>query len=63
MERKFFGDEFVMMKKPRFIQEHEKLISVLEKGDPKELKKEAKEQKAELKRELKKKPKRGKGEK
>ena len=62
MERKYFGDEFVAMRRPRFIQEHENLIRVLEKGDPKELKKEAKEQKKELQKELKK-SKRGKGEK
>lgn len=63
MDRTYFGDDFVMMKKPRFIQEHENLIRVLEKGDPKELKKEAKEQKKELEKELKKTRKRGKGEK
>lgn len=54
MERKFFGDDFVAMRRPRFIQEHENLIRVLEKGDPKELKKEAKEQKKELQKEVKK---------
>jgi hypothetical protein len=54
MERKFFGEEFIAMRRPRFIQEHENLIRVLETGDPKELKKEAKEQKKELRKELKK---------
>lgn len=55
MDRKYFGEEYIMMKRPRFIQEHEKLIHVLEKGDPKELKKEAAEQKKELQKEVKKK--------
>ena len=54
MDRKFFDDEYVMMTRPRFVKEHENLIRVLEKGDPKELKKEAKEQKKELDKELKK---------
>lgn len=54
MERKYFGEEFVKMTRPRFVKEHENLIRVLEKGDPKELKKEAAEQKKELQKELKK---------
>jgi SET domain-containing protein len=48
MERKFFGEPYIMMPKARFIKEHENLLKILDKGDPKELKKEAEEQKKEL---------------
>lgn len=57
MNRKYFEEEYIMMKRPRFVQEHENLIRVLETGDPKALKKEAKEQKKELQKEVKKKAK------
>lgn len=52
MNKQFFDDissEYVVMKRPRFIQEHEKLLGILERKDPKELDAEKKEQAKELK--------------
>jgi hypothetical protein len=46
-------ENWVAIKKPRFIQEHTNLIKVLEKKDPKELDAEKKDQKEELELELK----------
>jgi hypothetical protein len=60
MERKFFddlGNNFVMMSRPRFIQEHKNLLGVLQRKNPKELDAEARDQKKELQAELKKKKK------
>lgn len=55
MNRQFLDDgDFIVMPRPRFIQEHKKLLQVLERKDPQELEKEKKEQAAELKKELKK---------
>lgn len=48
MKRCYFGEDFVVMPKPRFIQEHRNLIKVLGTADPEKLKKEAAEQKKEL---------------
>jgi hypothetical protein len=48
MNRSYFGENFVVMPKPRFIQEHRNLIKVLGVGNPQQLKKEAEEQKKEL---------------
>lgn len=50
----FFGSDVVVMPKPRFIQEHKKLLQVLEKKDPKELEAEKKDQAKELKSYMKK---------
>jgi hypothetical protein len=58
MNRQFFDDycseKVVVMPKPRFIEEHKKLLQVLERKDPQELEKEKKEQEKELKSYLKK---------
>lgn len=60
MNRQFLDDfcsgDMILMSKPRFVQEHKKLLQVLARKDPQELEKERKEQAAELKKELKKKP-------
>ena len=48
MKRSYFGEDVVVMPKPRFIREHRNLIKILGTGDPKELKKEAADQKKEL---------------
>lgn len=48
MKRSYFGEDVVVMPKPRFIQEHRNLIKVLGTADPEQLKKEAAEQKKEL---------------
>ena len=62
MNRQFFEDfcsgDMIVMPKPRFVQEHKKLLQVLERKNPKELEAERKEQAKELKEQLKK-PKRG----
>jgi hypothetical protein len=59
MDRQFFDDfcrqkDVVMLPKKDFVKEHKNIVKVLERGNPRELKKEAREQKAELKSELKK---------
>jgi hypothetical protein len=58
MERRFFDDvcsgDLVIMKKPRFVQEHKKLLQVLKDMNPKKLEEERKEQEKELKDYLKK---------
>jgi hypothetical protein len=48
MNRSYFGEDVVVMPKPRFIQEHRNLIKVLGVGNPQQLKKEAEEQTKEL---------------
>jgi len=59
MNRQFFDDfcseKVVAIPKPRFIEEHKKLLQVLAKKDPKELEKERKDQAKELKKMLKRK--------
>jgi hypothetical protein len=59
MNRTFFDDfcsgNVVCISRPRFIQEHKKLLQVLTNKDPQELDKEKKEQAKELKNILKKK--------
>jgi len=60
MDRKYFDDlggAFVMIPRPRFIQEHTNLLKVLQRKNPKELDAEARDQKTELQMELKKKKK------
>jgi hypothetical protein len=52
--RSYFGEDFIAIPRERFIKEHNTLLKVLEKGDPKQLKSEAKDQKKELKGVLKK---------
>lgn len=58
MDRQFFDDvcsgDLIIMKKPRFVQEHKKLLQVLREKDPKKLEDERKEQEKELKAQLKK---------
>lgn len=58
MNRQFFDDycsgNIVVMPRPRFIEEHKKLLQVLERKNPRELEKEKKEQEKELKSYLKK---------
>lgn len=56
MNRTFFDDlgDYVAIPRSRFIQEHTKLLKVLEKKNPKELEAEKKEQAKELKTEMKK---------
>jgi len=56
MNRTFFDDlgDYVTMPRARFIEEHTKLLKVLEKKNPKELEAERKEQAKELKTEMKK---------
>lgn len=69
MNRSFFDDycanpeKFVVMKKPRFIEEHKNLIKVLENKNPKQLDAEKKDQREELEKYIKKskKPNRTKG--
>lgn len=51
MSRQFFDEveaNYVVMPKPRFVQEHKKLLQILERKNPKELEAERKEQKKEL---------------
>lgn len=63
MDRQLFFDEFcrkrmgdaVVLPKDEFVKEHKKIVKVLRRADPKELKKEAKEQAQELSRQLRKK--------
>jgi hypothetical protein len=53
MNRQFFDDitkDYVIMPKPRFIQEHKKLLQILERKKPQELEAERKEQAKELKK-------------
>lgn len=61
MNRTFFDDvcsgNVVAIPRPRFIQEHKKLLQVLTNKDPQELDKEKKDQAKELKKILKKKTK------
>jgi len=52
--RSYFGEDFVPIPRQRFIDEHTKLLKILAKGNPKELKAEAADQKKELKGILKK---------
>ena len=53
MNRQFFddfcADKVVAIPKPRFVEEHKKLLQVLERKDPQELEKEKREQAKELK--------------
>lgn len=60
MNRQFFDDycsgNLVVMQRPRFIEEHKKLLQVLQRKNPQELEKERKEQAKELKSYLKKHP-------
>jgi len=52
MNRQFFDDltsDYVVMPRPRFVQEHKKLLQILERKNPKELEAERKEQAKELK--------------
>ena len=52
MDREFFDEAaargYVVMPRPRFVQEHKKLLQILERKDPKELEAERKEQAKEL---------------
>ena len=56
----YFNSDVVIMPKPRFIEEHKKLLKVLENKNPKELEAERKEQVKELKSYMKKKGKKSK---
>lgn len=52
MNRQFFDDlakDYVVMPKPRFVQEHKKLLQILERKNPQELEAEKKDQAKELK--------------
>jgi hypothetical protein len=63
MNRTFFDDlgNYVAIPRARFVQEHKKLLKVLENKDPRELEAERKEQASELKVEMKKMKKSKKG--
>ena len=52
MNRQFFDDlakDYVVMPRPRFVQEHKKLLQILERKNPQELEAERKDQAKELK--------------
>jgi hypothetical protein len=56
MNRTFFDDlgDYVSIPRARFVEEHKKLLKVLEKKNPQELEAEKKDQAKELKVEMKK---------